>query len=154
MPLRGVELHALEPEPLGVHPQLLEPLLAVARVEAVVVGQLARVGLGERERLLGLSEAAVVELAEVRRLEDRVVDVPVLEEVFHQPLAALVEVVLVGPDLRLRREVAVVVVEAVDELLAVDVPDVLRTGVPQRHVGVDDEVAFAVLAVHVRLRSE
>ena len=46
-----------------------------------------------------------------------------------------------------------IVVEAVDELLAVDVPDVLRSCVPQRHMGVDDEVALAVLAVHVRLRS-
>ena len=41
-----------------------------------------------------------------------------------------------------------VVVEAVDELLAVDVALVLRPRVPQGDVGVDDEVAVAVLAVH------
>ena len=43
-----------------------------------------------------------------------------------------------------------VVVEAVDELLAVDVALVLRARVPERHVRVHDEVVFAVLAVHVR----
>jgi hypothetical protein len=47
-------------------------------------------------------------------------------------------------------EVAVVVVEAVDELLAVHVPLVLRSRVPQGDVGVDDEVVLAVLAVHLR----
>ena len=41
-----------------------------------------------------------------------------------------------------------VVVEAVDELLAVDVALVLRPRVPQGDVRVDDEVALAVLAVH------
>ena len=45
-----------------------------------------------------------------------------------------------------------VVVEAVDELLAVDVALVLGAGVPERDVGVDDEVALAVLGVHERLR--
>ena len=43
-----------------------------------------------------------------------------------------------------------VVVEAVDELLAVDVALVLWPGVPQGDVGVDDEVAVVVLAVHER----
>ena len=107
MPLGGVELDALEAEALGVGAQLVEAGFAVARVEVVVVGELVRVRLGERERLLGLAEAGVVELAEVGRLEDRVVDVAVAEQVLHQPLAALVEVLLVAstprtPGLRLR----------------------------------------------------
>jgi hypothetical protein len=42
----------------------------------------------------------------------------------------------------------VVVVEAVDELLAVNVALVLRPGVPQGYVGVDDEIAVVVLLVH------
>ena len=105
---------------------------------------------GQLERLVGLPETLVVELAEVRRLEDRVVDVAVVEQVVHQPVAALVQVLLVGPDLGLRRKVAVVVVEAVDELLAVDVALVLRSRVPQGDMGVDDEVAGVVLAVHFR----
>ena len=151
VPLGGVELDALQPEPLGVHPQLVHARLAVARVEVVVVGQLVRVLGGEFGRLVGLPEALVVELAEVRGLEDRVVDVAVGEQVFHQPLAALVEVLLVAPHLGFRRQVAVVVVEAVDELLAVDVALVLRPGVPQGDVGVDDEVAGVVLAVHERV---
>ena len=116
----------------------------------MVVGQLVRVGLGEGERLLGLAEAPVVELGEPGRLEDGVVDDAVDEDVAHQPLAALVEVLLVGPDLGLGAEVAVVVVEAVDELLAVDVALVLRASVPQGDVGVHDVVALAVLAVHLR----
>jgi len=50
-----------------------------------------------------------------------VIDVPDLEQVVHEPFTAVVAVLLVAPDLRLGTEVAVVVVEAVDELLAVDV---------------------------------
>jgi hypothetical protein len=92
----------------------------------------------------------VVELGQPGRLEDGVVDDPVGEHVAHQPLAALVEVLLVGPHLGLRAEVAVVVVEAVDELLAVDVALVLRPRVPQGDVGVHDVVLLAVLAVHLR----
>ncbi len=60
------------------------------------------------------------------------VDVAVFEEIFHEPLAALVEVVLVGPDLGLRAKITVVVVKAIDELLAVDVALVLRASVPER----------------------
>ena len=86
--------------------------------------------------------------SEVGRLEDRVVDVAVLEQVLHESLATLVEVGLLGPHLRLGRQVAVVVVEAVDELLAVLAAQVLRPCVPQGDVGVDDEVALAVLGVH------
>jgi len=40
------------------------------------------------------------------------VDVAVFEEIFHEPLAALVKVVLVGPDLGLRAKITVVVVKA------------------------------------------
>ena len=44
--------------------------------------------------LVGLAEATVVELEEVGRLEDGVVDVAVGEQIFHQQLAALVQVFL------------------------------------------------------------
>ena len=145
VPFGGVELDALQTEFLGVLAELVEAGLAVARVEVVVVGQLVGMLGCELERLVGLSEALVVELAEVRRLEDRMVDVAVVEEILHQAVAALVQVLLVGPHLGLRRKIAVVVVEAVDELLAVDVALVLRPRVPQGDVGVDDEVAGVVL---------
>jgi hypothetical protein len=148
VPVGGVELHALEVEPLGVGAQLVQPALAVPGVEVVVVGQLVRVRRGERRRLVGLAEPVGVELLEPGRLEDGVVDVPVGEEVLHQAFTALVQVLLVGPHLGLRAEVAVVVVEAVDELLAVHVQLVLRAGVPERDVRVHDEVLLAVLAVH------
>jgi hypothetical protein len=42
----------------------------------------------------------------------------------------------------------VVVVEAVDELLAVDVALILWSGVPQGYVSVDDEIAVVVLLIH------
>ncbi len=117
----------------------------------MVVGQLVRVFCGQVGRFVGLAEALVVELAERSGLKDRVVDIAVGEQVLHQPLTALVEVLVVAPHLGLRRQVAVVVVEAVDELLAVDVALVLGPGIPQRDVGVDDEVAVVVLAVHERV---
>ncbi len=134
VPLGGVELDALQVVLLGVEAQLLEADLAVAGVEVVVVGQLVGVRAGQVGGLGGLAEPLVVELAEVGRLEDGVVDVAELEQVAHQPLAALVQVVLVAPHLGIGGEVAVVVVEAVDELLAVDVALVFRAGVPQRDV--------------------
>ena len=151
VPLGGVELDALEAEPLGVRAQLVEarPRRCAGR------------SCGCRSACPGAPAASadassvwpkpvVVELAEVGGLEDRVVDVAVVEQVLHQPLAALVEVLLVGPHLGLGGEVAVVVVEAVDELLAVDVALVLRAGVPQRDVGVDDEVARRRPCVYMR----
>jgi hypothetical protein len=54
VPVGGVELHALEAEALGVGAQRVQAVLAVARVPVVVVGELVRVGLREREGLLGL----------------------------------------------------------------------------------------------------
>ena len=102
MPLGGIELDALHAELRGVLPQAVKTCLAVARVEVVVVGQLVGVLGGEFGRLIGLSEAFVVELAEVGRLEDRVVDVAVVEQVLHQSLAALIEVLLVAPHLGFR----------------------------------------------------
>ena len=99
VPFGGVELHAPQVESLGVRAQLVQAGLAVAWVEVVVVGQFVGMGRCQVERLLGLAEPAVVELAELHRLEDRMVDVAVPEQVVHQPLAALVEVLLVGPHL-------------------------------------------------------
>jgi hypothetical protein len=151
VPLGGVELHALQAEPPGVVAELIEAGLAVAGIEVVVVGQLVGMGLGELGRLVRLAETLVVELAELGGLEDRVVHVAIVEKVLHQALAALIEVVLVAPDLGFWGQVPVVVVEAVDELLAVDVALILGPGIPQSDVGVDDEVAVAVLAVHVVL---
>ena len=86
-------------ELLGVLAELVEAGLAVTRIEVVVVRQLVRMLGGEPERLVGLPEPLVVELAERGRLEDGVVDVSVVEQVLHQPLAALVEVLLVAPHL-------------------------------------------------------
>jgi len=57
---------------------------------------------GQFGRLVRLPETLVVELAEERGLEDRMVDVAVGEQVLHQPVAALIEVLLVAPHLGFR----------------------------------------------------
>ena len=84
---------------------------------------------------------------QVRRLENGVVDIAQLEKVPHQPVAALIQVLVVVPDFGLRTEVGVVGIKAIDELLAVDISLILRPGVPQSNVGVHDEIALVVLGV-------
>ena len=84
VPLRGVELHALGAVPLDVAAQLLQAVVAVARVEPGVGDEHPRVLLAERRVPLGGVEPLLVPLLEVGRLEDRHVHVPVLEDVLHQ----------------------------------------------------------------------
>ena len=91
-----------------------------------------------------------VEVGQVRRLEDRLVDVPVLEQVLDQVCFRRLLEVLEGPDLVGWAEVAVVVVEAVDETLALAIGLVGGRRVPEVDVPVDDEVVLAILAVHAR----
>jgi hypothetical protein len=77
-----------------------------------------------------------------------VIDVPDLEEVVHQVLLGVLrELLLERPEVLLRAQVAVVVVEALDEALAEPVA-VLGPRVPEGDVRVDDEVLLAVLLVH------
>jgi len=151
VPFGGVELHPLELHLLVVGAQPVQAGLALARVITVVVGELVRIRRGKAVRLLHLRESVLVERAEVGRLKDRVVHVAVDEQILHEAFAALVKEFLVGPVFLVRTEVAVVVVEAINELLTLDVPLVLRPGVPQCDVRVDDEVVLAVFAVHIVL---
>lgn len=150
MPFGGVELDALQVHPVGVAAELFEPGLLVARVVGVVVGQFAGGVLGdEGECFVGSPESVVVEVAEQRGLEDRVVDVSVHEDVTLEAFAAVVRVGVVVPhDLFGGAEVLVIVVEAVDELLAVYVLLVRLAGVPDVHVAVHDEVFLTVLLIH------
>ncbi|MCY1224209.1 hypothetical protein D9M72_363550 [compost metagenome] len=150
VPLGGVELHPFEAHLFVIGPQPVKACLTIAGVITMVVRELARIRRGKSVRLLHLCESVFVERAEIGRLKDRVVDVAVLEQILHEAFAALVKEFLVGPLFRVGREVAVVVVEAIDELLTRDIPLVFRAGVPQCDVGVDNEVVFAVFAVHVR----
>jgi nitrogen regulatory protein PII len=149
VPLRCVELHAGEFHLLVVGTEPVQACLTLAGVEAVVVGQLAGIGRGKTESLLDLRKPVLVERAEVCRLEDRMVDIAVDEQILHEAFTALVQIFLVGPQLRFRGQIPVVVVEAIDELLAVDIALVFRSRVPQGDVGVNDEIVFAVFAVHV-----
>jgi hypothetical protein len=106
------------------------------------------VPLGDVGVLLGGVEALLVEVAQVGRLEDRDVHRARLEEVVHEVVLAVALELLQRPHVLLGTEVAVVVVEAVDEPLAVLVGLVLRTGVPEVDVAVDHEVAVAVALEH------
>ena len=90
---------------------------------------------------------------EDRGLEDRVIGGTVDEEILHQTVRAVVAVGVVVPHLLLGTQVAVIVVEAVDELFAVNVALIGFTAVPQVDVGVDDEVFLAILLVHLLTRS-
>src|SRR5439155_3884062 len=94
-------------------------------------------------------EALVVEVGQVGREEDRLVDVTVFEEVLHQVLFGVGAVLLEGPDVFLGTQRAVVAVEAPDPALAILlVAPVLRSGIPPVHVAVNDEILLAVLLVH------
>ena len=150
VPLGGVELDALRAPARDVVLELLQPGVAVARVPPGVDDELARVLLGQRAVALGGVEALLVPLLQVRRLEDRHVDVAVLEDVLHQVVLGVLLEVLDRP-VRLRRPEALVGVEALDPALGVLLRarhPVVRGRVPEVHVAVDDEVLLAVLLVH------
>jgi hypothetical protein len=70
-----------------------------------------------------------------------------LEQVVDQVFLAVLAELLQRPEVLLRAEVAVVVVEAVGEAGAVTVLLVLGRAVPEVDVGVDDEVVLAVFLV-------
>jgi hypothetical protein len=147
-PLGRVELDALELPALGERLQLVQPGLAVTRVERPVGDELVGVPLRDGAALLGRVETVDVPVGEVRRLEDGAVDVPDLEEVVDHLLLGVPLELLERDLVLLGRKVAVVVVEALDEALAVPVELVGRAPVPEVDVSVDDEVVDPVLAVH------
>src|SRR5262249_2964377 len=150
VPLGAVELAALGAEPLDGAPEHLEPLVAVPRVPAGVVDELARVPLAHQRVALGGVEALLVPLLQVGRLEDRHVHVPVLEDVLHQVVFGVLLEVLYRP-VRLGRTESLVGVETLDPALGVLLGTrypVVRGGVPVMHVAVYHEVLLAVLLVH------
>src|SRR5215216_1864912 len=149
VPLGGVELDALQ-SPLA-HESLedAQALLAVARVEGAVGDQLVRVLAHQRAVVLGGVEALDVEVLQVRGLEDRLVHVSDFEEVMDEVLLGVLLVFVERPHVLRGTEVAVVVVEAVDEARAVLVGLVLRAGVPEVHMPVYNEVLAALALVHV-----
>ena len=103
VPLGGVELDALGPVALDVLPaSCLQALVAVAGIEPGVGDELAGVLRAQRRVALGGVEALLVPLLQVGRLEDRHVDVPVLEDVLHQVVLGVLLEVLDAP-VRLRR---------------------------------------------------
>ena len=150
VPLRGVELDALGVPLLDLGLELAHAGVAVARVEPAVHDELVGVLFDEVAVLRGGVEAVLVPLAQVGRLQDRDVDVALLELLAHQLLFGdLLELLdrLVG----LGRSQRLVGVEALDPALGVllgTLDPVLGRGVPVVHVGVDDEVLLTVLLVH------
>ena len=93
-------------------------------------------------------EAFVVEVLQIGGQEEPDIDVAIFEEVFHKILFAIFAVLLERPDVFLRAEGTVVVVEAPDPALAVLVAPVLRACIPPMHVAVNHKILLAVLFVH------
>src|SRR5205085_9082525 len=148
-PLRRVELAALDVPAVDLLLEGLQPLLAVARVPGGVEDEAVGILLLEDGVAGRRVEALVVEVSQVGREEDRLVDVAVLEEVLHQVFFAVGAVLLKRPDVFLGTQRAVVAVEAPDPALAVLlVAPVFRGRIPPVHVAVNDEILLAVLLVH------
>ena len=150
VPLGRVELDALDAVLRVVGLELLEAGLALTRVPAAVDDQLAGEPVQQRRVLLDVVEAVRVPLLQVRRLEDRLVDAAVLEDVLLEVVRRVLLEVLERP-VRLGGPEAHVGVEALDPalgVLLVALDPVLRAGVPEVQVAVEDEVLLAVLLVH------
>ena len=151
VPLGGVELDALQAVLGVVFLELAQAGLAVTRVPATVEDQAVLEPLLHLGVLLDRVEALRVPLLEVRRLEDRLVDVAFREDVLLEVVHRVLLEVLDRP-VRLRRAEALVGVETLDpalrELLLALHP-VVRARVPEMQVGVEDEVLLAVLLVHL-----
>src|SRR5262245_37099850 len=103
--------------------------------------------LPQQAVLLGGVEPVLVEILEVGRLEASHVDVPVDEDILHHPLGAVLLEQGAVPDVLCWAQVPVVVVETADEPRPVLVELVLRAGIPQVQVPVDDEQLLAPISL-------
>jgi len=147
LPLGRVELHTLKLILLGHLVQRVEAGLLVARIERAVQDETVGMRLLDDGILLDRVEPSVVEVGQVRRLQDGDVVGPVHEQVLVHLLGAVLVELLLRPNLVLGAERGVVAVETVDELLAVNVLLVRRAGVPIMHMPIDDENIFAVFGL-------
>ena len=118
VPLGGVELHALHAVLGVVGLELPQAGLALTRVPAAVEDQLAGEAVEDRRVLLDVVEPLRVPLLQVRRLEDRHVDVALVEDVLLEVLDRVLLEVLDRP-VRLGRPEPLVRVEALDPALGV-----------------------------------
>ena len=118
VPLGRVELDALDAVLGVVGLELAQPGLALTRVPAAVDDQLAGEPVQHRGVLLDVVEALRVPLLQVRRLEDRHVDVALAEDVLLEVLDRVLLEVLERP-VRLGGPEALVRVEALDPALGV-----------------------------------
>src|SRR6185437_5693476 len=153
VPLGGVELHALEVVLLGVLLELPESGLALTRIPASVGDQPSRVLLRQRGVSLQGVEPVPVPGLQVRGLEDADVRVAVLEDVPDEVLLRVLLELLDRP-VRLFWTESHVGVEALDPALRVLLlagHPVRRARIPKVDVAINDEVALAVLLVHLDL---
>ena len=144
VPLGGVELDAFDVVGLFHVVDVFERLLAVARIKGAVDDEPLGIALGDAGVALDGVEAVLVEVAKVGRVQDRDIVRPVDEQVVIKIVGAVLLELRLLPQLLLRAQVRVVGVEALDELLAVDVALVRRAPVPEVGVAVDDENLFAL----------
>src|SRR5215470_12588789 len=103
--------------------------------------------LPQQAVLLGGVEPVLVEILEVRRLEDSHVDVPFDEDILHHSFGTVLLEQGCFPDVLSRTQVPVVVVETADEPGPVLVELVLRARIPQVQVPVDDEQFLAPISL-------
>ena len=144
LPFGRVDLDAAEFPAGVVLLELIEPALAVARIEAAGENDLVGIGLLECGALLGRVEALPIELEQIGRQQDRLIAITVDEQVLACLGNAVVEKLVPVPAFARRREAGMAVPEDLDESQAVAVAAVLRSRVPEVGVAVDDEDLLAV----------
>src|SRR5918999_468423 len=152
-PFRRIELDALAAVAVDLLLEFLEALATLAGIEGGVQDELVWVLLRQRRVLLGGVETVLVPLLEVGGEEDRLVYVPVLEEVLHHSLFRVLLELLHRPVVLFRTEL-VVAVEALDPtlrvlLLALD--PVLWRCIPEVDVPIHHEILLAVFLVQSAL---
>jgi len=145
---RWMQLHPLQAPPGHQILEGFQSRLAEPGIEGAIHHEPARVLLGDGAVVLGGVETLLVEVGEVGRLEDPDVHVAVVEHVRHQVLLGVLLELVEGPDPFGWAQVPVVVVEALDEALAVFVGLILGAAIPEVDMAVDDEVPLAVLLIH------
>jgi hypothetical protein len=91
---------------------------------------------------LYIRETIVIKVAQVLWIENRYVDVAICENIFLEICFRIFLIFLERPDVLLRAQV-MVVVEAIDELFAVNISLILCTSIPQMNVRIDNKYFFS-----------
>src|SRR5260221_14156753 len=141
-PICGIKLYASPLVFLDVLFQLLEARFTVARIPPSVGDNAIRMLLSKFLVSLYIREAIVIKVAQILWIENRYVDIAVSENIFLEICVRIFLILVERPDVLLWAQV-MVVVEAIDELFAVNIFLVLCTSIPQMDVGIDNTYSFS-----------